>query len=249
METDKKTDKKKLLKILFTVVTSAMILSVTVYLIRIMVRFIKDPDAFKDYVADRGVWGVLIFIFFVAIQVMVAVIPGGPFQVAAGYAYGNFWGTVFCMIGCTIGSMVVFFLVRKYGEKVILLFFKKEQLDKIKIVIDAKKAKILLAVIFIIPGTPKDFLTYYAGITNIKPLTWALICSFGRLPAILLSAYAGDYIQNEKYKMAIIAFAIILVGTACGALCYKLYEKRKLKKHNEALEKAEKEKEESEGIG
>ena len=244
-----KTDKKKLLKIIIISVICALVLAVSTYLIVIMMRFIKNPDAFRDWVSDKGVWGVLVFVLMVAIQVMVAVIPGGPFQVAAGYAYGNFWGTIFCMLGCTIGSMAVFFAVRKYGEKVILLFFKKEQLDKLKIVIDAKKAKIILAVIFILPGTPKDFLTYYAGITNIKPLTWALICSFGRLPAIILSAYMGNFMQNAKYKMALIVLAIILVGTGCGALFYKLYEKHKLKKHNEALEKAEKEKEESEGIG
>ena len=85
-------------------------------------------------------------------------------------------------------------------------------------------------VIFILPGTPKDLLCYFAGITDIKLWKLILICSLGRIPAIVTSTLGGDALGTKSYILAIIVFASTVAVSLGGALIYKIISK----KHNKA---------------
>ena len=105
-------------------------------------------------------------------------------------------------------------------EKIVLLFFSEEQIQGIEKRIESSRSKRVMTVIFCIPGSPKDLISYYAGLTDIAPLNWFLICVFGRLPAIILSALGGSAIQDSRYGTAIIVFIILAVITAIGTAIY-----------------------------
>ncbi len=218
---------KNTLKRIVVLVIAALFLAISLYLGKMIVQFLDQPEQFRQWVDGRGIYGPLIFVLMVTVQVIVAIIPGGPFQVAGGYAFGSFGGTVLCLVGCTLGSMIVFLLVRKYGRKFVLLFFSEEKIQQLEARIDSTRRNRLLALIFIIPGTPKDLLSYYAGLTDIKITTWFLICSLGRLPAILLSALSGSAAQKTRYTTALIVLGVIIVISGIGALIYYRMNKRK----------------------
>ena len=74
--------------------------------------------------------GKIAFIGMEVIKVVIAVIPGEPFELAAGYAFGTWEGLLLCTIGITIGSLIVFFLVKKFGMSIVRIFFKQEKIDK-----------------------------------------------------------------------------------------------------------------------
>ena len=77
-----------------------------------MVRFASQPEKFRDWIASHGVWGALAFVGMVMAQILIAVIPGEPFEIAAGYAFGAWEGTLLYLLAATLGSLGVFFLVR-----------------------------------------------------------------------------------------------------------------------------------------
>ena len=56
-------------------------------------------------------------------QVVVAIIPGEPLEIAAGYAFGFWEGTLLCQIGIFLGSLTVFLFVRNWGIRVVEVFF------------------------------------------------------------------------------------------------------------------------------
>ena len=120
-----------------------------------LVRFLREPERFRAWVEERGFWGKLAFIGMVVMKVVVAVIPGEPFELAAGYAFGVWEGLFLCMIGITIGSMIVFSLVRRFGVSIIRVFFSQERIDGMKLLHTSKKGNIILSVVYIVPGTPK----------------------------------------------------------------------------------------------
>ena len=186
-----------------------------------LIALIKDVDALKTWLNRFGAFQYLIFILLVSIQVIVAVIPGGPYQIAGGYLYGTLLGSALCVVGCSIGSMVVFLLVKKYGMRIIRIFISENALEKTKFITESKKCRLLLSICFIIPGTPKDAISYIAGLTNISFLHWALICSVGRLPGILLSVFAGNAFSQNNYTHAILAFCFLAVICLTGAWYYK----------------------------
>ena len=71
-----------------------------------------------------------------------------------------------------------------------------------------------------IPGTPKDLLCYYAGLTDMKLGTFLLINVIGRLPALISSAVGGDALGMQSYTAAIIVFAVTILVSVIGYIVY-----------------------------
>ena len=81
-----------------------------------MVRLAREPEAFRIWVAGFGIWGRVIYVAAVAAQVVLAVIPGEPLELAGGYAFGGLEGTVLALGGIVLGSAAVYALVRRFGR-------------------------------------------------------------------------------------------------------------------------------------
>lgn len=213
-------ESKKAYKIAVLIISVIVIAAITFIAGRPLLRFASNSEAFHEFVDSHGIWGRLFFMLTVICQVILALIPGEPFEIAAGYAFGTVEGTLLCLIGCTLGSMLVFFGVRKFGKKVVLLFFPEEKLARLKFLKNDKKRTLLFLIIFMIPGTPKDLLSYFAGLTDINTVQWLIICSLGRIPAIITSTVGGDAIGEKNYVFAGAVFALTLIISGLGLLIY-----------------------------
>ena len=191
-----------------------------------MIRFISDPEAFRAWVDSKGIVGIIIFMVLNIIQVILAIIPGGPFEIAAGYAFGVIKGSILCDIAMTAGSMIIFFLVRKFGMRFIELFVDREKVENLAILKTNQKKNALLFLFFLLPGTPKDLLSYAVGLTDIKFSTWLLINLIGRFPAILLSAMSGSSLVEKRYEYFAIFMGIILFFYLIGAFIYRRHNNK-----------------------
>ncbi|MFR1234188.1 MAG: TVP38/TMEM64 family protein [Evtepia gabavorous] len=143
-----------------------------------MVRLASDPENFRQWLEERKLGGLLIYGAMVFFQVLFAVIPGEPLEIAGGYAFGAVWGTLVCLVAATLGSLLVFGLVRRFGTRLVEVFFPAEKLRAVRFLQSSPKRTILFLVIFMIPGTPKDLLCYFAGLTDIKFPVFLLVCSW-----------------------------------------------------------------------
>ncbi len=213
---------------------AVVLLAVIVIFVGIpLVRFLKEPERFRAWVEERGFWGKVAFIGMVVMKVVVAVIPGEPFELAAGYAFGVWEGLLLCMIGITIGSMIVFSLVKKFGVSIIRVFFSQERIDGMKLLHTSKKGNIILSIVYIVPGTPKDFLNYCAGLTTIKLHTWLLVCSIGRIPSIITSTISGDAFVQKRYFFGILIYVVTFLVGLFGVLVYNKVTKASEKINSE----------------
>lgn len=186
-----------------------------------MLKFASKPDEFRLWVEEKGMLGYLGYIGMMILQVVVALLPGEPIEIAAGYAFGAVGGTVLCLLAGTIGSVLVFLLVRYFGVRLVEVFFKKEKLQSLKFLQNSGKRDFLFLLIFMIPGTPKDLMCYFAGLTNIRFPVWLMICSLGRFPSIITSTIGGDALGTQNYVYAIIVFVITLVISGLGLWLYR----------------------------
>lgn len=186
-----------------------------------LVRFASEPERFRQWVNDNGVWSRFAYIGMMLLQIVIAVLPGEPFEIAAGYAFGAVEGTLLCVAASTLGSLMVFLLVRRFGVPLVEIFFPEDKLRGIRFLKTTPKRDFIFFIIFMIPGTPKDLLCYFAGLTDIKFTVWLLICSLGRLPAIVTSTVGGDALGTSNYWFAAIVFAVTLAISIVGLLVYK----------------------------
>ena len=191
-----------------------------------MVRFASDPGKFRQWVDSHGVWGMLAYMGMVALQVLAALIPGEPLEIAGGYAFGAVEGTLLCLLAASLGSAAVIFLVRRYGMRLVEVFFSREKIRSLRFLRSSPRRTFLFMLIFMLPGTPKDLLCYFAGLTDIKLPILLIICSLGRLPSIITSTAGGDALGEESYLFAVIIFAATLLVSVLGLLAYQLICKR-----------------------
>ena len=191
-----------------------------------MLKFFSTPEHFRDWVENYGIFGEIAFVFMMAIQVIVALIPGEPLEMGAGYAFGFFKGTLLVVLGITLGSIVVFFLVKKWGVKFVEVFFSVEKINELKILKNKKQRNFLIFLVFFLPGTPKDLLTYFVGLTDIKTSHFILLASLSRLPSVITSTLSGDAFGIKEYKIAVIVIAITIILSIMGWLIYRFILKK-----------------------
>ena len=188
---------------------------------RPLIRFVQEPERFRQWVDAQGVWAPLLFTGMVILQVIVAVIPGEPLEIAAGYAFGAVEGTLLCVLGTFIGGMLVFLLVRRFGLRAVEVFFPEEKLRRLRFLHNERRLARGAFVIFFLPGTPKDVLCYFVGLTPMPLRTWALISAVARLPSIVTSTVGGDALGMGNYTFAVIVFTATLAVSGLGLLFYR----------------------------
>lgn len=188
---------------------------------RPMLKFVSEPEKFRAWVDGHGFGGKLAFVGMVVLQVFVAVIPGEPLEIGAGYAFGMWQGTLLCLAGEILGGLIVFLFVRWLGARLVYAFFPKEKIQSLRFLQNKKKLEIWVFLIFLIPGTPKDLICYFIGLTGMKLPMWLLISSVARIPSVVTSTMGGDLLGMKNYQFAILVFAATLLISLAGVLIYR----------------------------
>jgi len=186
-----------------------------------MLRLARQPEAFRAWVDSSGIWGRLLFVGMVFIQVIVALIPGEPLELAAGYAFGAVEGTLLSMTGILLGSWVIFALVRKVGPGFVEVFFPERELKRLSFLKNPKKVRVLVLILMTIPGTPKDLLSYFAGLTPLKLKEWMIIVAISRIPSLVTSTISGSAAGEKNYLLAGVLLCVTLMISGIGILYYR----------------------------
>ena len=186
-----------------------------------MLRFVSAPDQFRSWVDGQGIWSRFALIGMIILQVFVAIIPGEPLEIGAGYAFGMLEGTLLCLAGAVIGSLLIFLFARSFGVRAVKIFFPGDKLRSLKFLNNAKHRNLLIFIIIFIPGTPKDLLSYFAGLTDMKLSTWIMITAIARIPSVITSTIGGDALGMQNYVFAIIVLLVTLGISGAGLLIYR----------------------------
>lgn len=198
---------------------------------RPMLDLLSDPDRFRDWVDERGLWGRLAFVGMMAVQIIAAMIPGEPLEIAAGYAFGAVEGTALCLLGALIGGAAVFLAVRRFGRRAVEAFFPAEKIDALPLLKNGRRLERWLFVVFLFPGTPKDLLTYCAGLTHMRLGRWLVLSVVGRIPSVITSTIGGDALGAGSYGFAALVFGVTLLLCGAGLVVYRRMNGKGGKKH------------------
>ena len=216
-------NQQRMIMITFVALFILVMFIVSYYVGRPLIEYASQPQKFKEWIDSYGIIGRIIYVLVVTLQVIVAVIPGEPFEIAGGYCFGLLEGTLLCLAGITLGSIIIFMFVRKFGHYFVEIFIKKETLEKLSFLKNPRKLNALTFIIFAVPGTPKDLLTYTVGLTDMDIKTWAIISFIARIPSVITSTYAGASLGEKDYTRTIIIFTVTLLISFIGILIYNKY--------------------------
>ncbi|MDE7242916.1 MAG: TVP38/TMEM64 family protein [Oscillospiraceae bacterium] len=188
---------------------------------RPLVRFAGEPERFRAWVEEQGMYAPALFLGMMILQIVVAVIPGEPLEIAAGYAFGAFKGTLLCLLGAYLGRLAVFLLVRRFGTRAVEVFVPLDKLNSLRFLQNEKRLSFWVFFLFFLPGTPKDALSYFAGLTRLPLKTWLIISLVAPLPSVVTSTVGGSALGMGNYAFAVVMFAVTLLISALGIAAYK----------------------------
>lgn len=178
-----------------------------------LLRLYKDPAFLHDTLKAWGWLAPAVFILMQALQVIISPIPGEATGILGGYLFGLALGFVYSTVGLTIGTMVAFWIGRWVGAPFVRRLVTDHVWERLGFIIEAEGA-ILAFIIYLIPGFPKDIVSYLFGISPMPVWVFALVSTLGRMPGTwILSAQgaktaAGQYIQLALLTALAAAVAI-----------------------------------------
>lgn len=235
--------KSKTIKLIIFITVILILIGFTIYLFPI-VKSLFNPEGrevFKVQIQESGVKGALMLLGLELAQILMPIIPGEPIEILAGMCYGTLGGFVFITISVLLITTFIFFMVRKFGRNFLYTMISKEKIDKIensKLFKNPKKIEYIMLILFFIPGTPKDLLTYIAGILPINPLRFILISTLARFPSTISSTIAGSTLVEGNWYIGIAMYVIIFVIVGIIMLLAKKFDKSNITK--EILEESKK---------
>lgn len=209
------------------VVVAVLAVLATVLIGRWLAAF--SDESFRDYIRSFGAAGWLVLLGLQFLQVFIALIPGEVLETGAGYAFGPLWGTVICYVGVALASSLVFLLTRRFGVKLVEVFISREKINQLGFLRTERKRNTLVFLLFLIPGTPKDLLTYFVGLTDMKLGTFLLLSMIARLPSVLSSTAGGHLLGEGNYIGAVWLYGITGAVSIAGLLVYNAVMRRKQK--------------------
>ena len=191
-----------------------------------LLAWLADARAVRAFVSEHAFVSRLAMLGINIVQVLLAFLPGEPVELASGYAFGFWEGTALCLVASGLATSMIYWATRRWGWKLVGLFFDRSLFDRFSWLKSAKRLELIMFIVFLIPGTPKDFLTYFAGLTNMRFLPVVLISTFGRIPSIVTSTIAASAVGSGNWPLVactLVASAFLL---AVGGLMYRRLRSR-----------------------
>lgn len=193
--------------------------AVLLYYIIPLIKLIYTEEGrilLDEKIRSFGIFAPLIFIGIEILQIVLAFIPGAPVDIIGGVLFGKLWGSILCFVGIFTGTLIVFYLVRIFGKPLVSKIFPKAKFENHRFLKNEKQLSLIIFILFMIPGTPKDFLTYIAALTDISPAKFMLITAVARTPAMICSVVMGDSFFEGNFRTGIFLFILIALLSIAG---------------------------------
>jgi len=205
-----------LIRILLLILFLSALVFLTVRYGPAVTRLFAQPQRIRDYLLSFGLAAPLMLIFFQIVQIVIAFIPGEVVQVAGGYVFGTALGTLYAVIGSALGTLLAFFAARLLGFELVKVVVPQRTLDRFDFLVNSNQSELVIFILFLVPGLPKDTLTYLAGLTPIKPFRFLFISLLARFPGLLGTAYVGAHLAKKSYWPVAIVAALSLLLFVLG---------------------------------
>lgn len=224
LKEEKARDKKNVLvstlKILLFVV---IVVGLPVYIYIFHGEWLSQFESFDDiiaYLQSYKVESIPIYIGIQVVQIVISVIPGQFFNLAAGYLYTFFPALLFSLTGAFLGTLISFMLARWLGSDFVHLFFGKQKTQDYVKKLNSKRAYTIVFLIYLIPGIPKDIASYAAGVSEMKLKPFMLLSLIGRMPGMMGSIMIGSMWNKGEY-FGMVVLAVLAVVAFCLCIIFR----------------------------
>lgn len=200
--------------IALAVVMLAALVVVSV-VIRTYAPFVFDAEQLRSWLDGFGVFAPLALVVIQALQVIFAPIPGQVIALVSGYAFGPVAGTAYSLAGVLLGSAIAFSLAKRFGRPMVEGLLHEDVMARFDGFVEQVGIPGLLAFV-IVPGLPDDAICFLSGLTTWRLRTFLSVIIVGRLPAYVLTVYAGGELAAGQVRPALVLLGVVVGLSVLG---------------------------------
>lgn len=182
-----------LMLLIFSIIVITFILQQTGFF-----TVFNNADSLQAYLERAGVWMPILYIALQFLQVVLLPIPSIISTVAGIALFGPFKTTVYSLIGIVLGSLLAFFIGRRWGSKAVAWMVGEENLKKWQKKLKGKD-NLFLSAMFILPLFPDDVLCFLAGLSSMSFGYFVAIIVISRILAIVSTCYSVNFIPFNTW--------------------------------------------------
>lgn len=181
--------------------------------------FLTDRGRIEAFIASFGRAAPFIFMGVQILQVILAPIPGEATGFIGGYLFGWLFGFIYSSLALAIGSWINFSIGRVLGERYVRRMISPQRFARFDRLV-RRQGIIVIFLLFIFPGFPKDWLSLFLGITTLPVKVFLVMATIGRMPGTLLLSLQGELLIERNYPLLAVLFVVSLL-LAGGAYLVK----------------------------
>jgi uncharacterized membrane protein YdjX (TVP38/TMEM64 family) len=178
---------------------------------------LSNRGRIENFISNFGWAAPPVFMGIQILQVILAPIPGEATGFIGGYLFGSFSGFIYSSIALAVGSWINFSLGRIVGERYVRKMISPAKFDKFDRLV-RRQGVIVIFILYIFPGFPKDWLCLFLGITTLPIKFFLIAASIGRMPGTLVLSLQGELLFEKNYTSLIIFMAFSLLIAGCTYL-------------------------------
>jgi len=211
-----KLSNKKIQRIITVVVVCVLVVLGYLYRVPLLEKIIflydlfTDRDQIKSFVTSFGAGAPVVFIIMQILQVLLAPFPGEATGFIGGFLFGTAKGFLYSSIGLTVGSLINFTIGRFLGKRYVRKLIPPAPLERIDNIVK-RQGVIVLFILFVFPGFPKDYLCLLLGLSAIPLKIFIILVAIGRMPGTLMLSLQGSYLFEQRYGWFAVIIGLCLV--------------------------------------
>lgn len=172
--------------------------------------FLMDKEGARNYILAQP-HAALYFIGLQALQVIFSPIPGELSGLLGGFIFGWVPGFFYSTLGLTLGSLAAVSIGRALERVFLEKIIPARILDEFGARVD-RYGLVTVFILFLIPGAPKDYLSYLFGLSRIPILHFVVVSALARIPGTLvLSLQGAKVFQGDWVFIIALTLAALIV--------------------------------------
>lgn len=167
-----------------------------------------------EVIAEYRSLGPIPGILLPMLEAFLPFLPLVIFVMANANAFGLWFGFLFSWIGASVGALLVFLLVRKFGQKRFMTFLKRNpKVQKLMAWVERHGfGPLFLLLCF--PFTPSAVVNIVAGLSKISIYQYMLAVFTGKMVMIFTVSFVGHDIRSlitQPFRTAIVGAVIFIL--------------------------------------
>lgn len=185
--------------------------------------FQVDVNDLRNWILSFGWWSPILYIAIYTVRPLIF-FPASILSLAGGLAFGAWLGTLYTIIGATLGALLSFYVAQTLGKSLVR---KKWGGNAAKIQQQMERKGFLYVLLFrLIPVINFDLISYVAAIAKVRFIPFALATLIGIIPGTFAYNFLGSSFVTGNPKIILLAVLVFILLTVVPIIIRNQWAKK-----------------------